>query len=119
MYHINPEKRKQINEFLCILKELMNRTLATDSHTKAWEDFCLILQVRSQIYMGGHILTGIILTLTRKVSYNQSEKFLDEESPPNIELARKYLPILFALIWSLSVLRYVMLVVSLKYNKLA
>lgn len=97
----------------------MNRTLASDSHIKAWQDFCVILQVRSQIYMGGHIFTGTILALTGGSNYQMSQKFLDEEGPPNNELAREYLPILTALFWSLSVLRVVMLVVSLKYNKLA
>ena len=120
MCHISPKRRQQLQKFYFIFKELMNRKLATDSHIKAWKDFCVILQVRSQIYMGGHIITGMFLVLTGGCNYNLSKKFLEEEEgPPNNDLAREYLPILTALFWSLSALRVVMFVVSLKYNKLA
>ena len=116
---INHERRKKIRVFFGILKDLMNRTFVSESHALAWKDFNCILEVRSIISMGGHSFLGMLLTLSGAENYHQSEKFLEEEGPANIELAGEILPILKVVTWVLSALRVILFVISLKYNRLS
>ena len=115
----NQQRRKKIRVFLGILKDLMNRTFVSESHALNWKDFNRILEVRSIISMGGHCFLGALLTLSGGENYHQSEKFLEEEGPANIDLAREILPTLKVLTWVLSALRLILFVASLKYNRLS
>lgn len=63
------------------------RKFASDGHKKAWQNFVSILQARTIVFMGGHILLSAILMGLSQESYHLSEKYLNEEGPINGELA--------------------------------
>lgn len=65
------------------------------------------------------VTLNIMLASSLSETYQESEKYLNQEGPPNADLAREHLTTLKPIIQVLHVLRILLLVLSFKYQSIS
>ena len=92
--------------------------LHSEQEKSAWKRYLNVLEYRSLVCHIGRAMLQIGYAFQGNINWHETEKYIEEGGPPNVELAKRVFPYARIAMITILILRVVLILLSMKWMRI-